>query len=245
MSAFELMSKMGFDFLSETMPDVRQVVEDKPEWIVLIELGMGGAQSASDALERLFELGHEAGLVSDGVIAQSTQQAQDIWTIRETIPEANRRIGSISSHDISLPLSMIPEFIKVAPNHLETLCDMRINCFGHLGDGNLHYNVFHPKDGIRKSSGAYGMRSNAQCMIWSSRWGDRTVRNMGLAALRWMIWNAIAILRNCPHFMRLRARLIPKISKSWICIASVIRRYHVGAQRALGYGCVRDVWGRW
>ena len=149
-SAFELMSKIGFDFLSETMPDVRQVVEDKPEWMVLIELGMGGAQSASDTLERLFELGHKAGLVSDGVIAQSTQQAQDIWTIRETIPEANRRIGSISSHDISLPLSMIPEFIKVAPNHLEKLCDMRINCFGHLGDGNLHYNVFPPKGRDKK-----------------------------------------------------------------------------------------------
>ena len=160
------------------MPDVRQVVEDKPEWMVLIELGMGGAQSASNALERLFKLGHEAGLVSDGVIAQSTQQAQDIWTIRETIPEANRRIGSISSHDISLPLSMIPEFIKSAPNHLEKLCDMRINCFGHLGTGTCIITSSHPKDGIRKSSGTCGMRSNARCMIWSSRWGDRTVRNM-------------------------------------------------------------------
>ena len=149
-SAFELMSKMGLDFLTETLPDVRQVLEDKPEWMVLIELGMGGAQSASDALERLFELGHDAGLVSDGVIAQSAQQANDIWTIRETIPEANRRIGSISSHDISLPLSMIPEFIKVAPSHLEKLCDMRINCFGHLGDGNLHYNVFPPKGRDKK-----------------------------------------------------------------------------------------------
>ena len=88
-SAFELMSKMGFDFLSETMPDVRQVIEDKPEWMVLIELGMGGAQSASTRLNACLNWGMRL-VVSDGVIAQSTQQAQDIWTIRETIPEANR-----------------------------------------------------------------------------------------------------------------------------------------------------------
>ena len=113
-------------------------------------MGMGGAQSASDALERLFELGHEAGLVSDGVIAQSTQQAQDIWTIRETIPEANRRIGSISSHDISLPLSMIPEFIKVAPNHWKNYAICASIALVIWGMGTCIITFFHPKDGIRK-----------------------------------------------------------------------------------------------
>ena len=65
--------------------------------------------------------------------------------MRENIPEANRRIGSVSSHDISLPLSAVPEFIVAAGPALARIGDFRINCFGHLGDGNLHFNVFPQK----------------------------------------------------------------------------------------------------
>jgi FAD/FMN-containing dehydrogenase len=66
--------------------------------------------------------------------------------LRETIPLANRRIGAISSHDISVPVAAIPAFIAEAPGRLAEVGDYRINCFGHLGDGNLHYNVF-PRPG--------------------------------------------------------------------------------------------------
>ena len=73
-----------------------------------------------------------------------------LWSLREALPQANRRIGAISSHDISLPLSAIARFIPQADAALAALGDMRINCFGHLGDGNLHYNVF-PAKGRTKS----------------------------------------------------------------------------------------------
>lgn len=79
----------------------------------------------------------------DGVIAQSGHQAA--FDLREEIPEANRLIGAISSHDISLPLSEVPRFIIDAGEMIAQMGDMRINCFGHLGDGNLHYNVFPAK----------------------------------------------------------------------------------------------------
>jgi len=62
--------------------------------------------------------------------------------VREHIPEANRRIGSVSSHDISVPLGAIPEFIDEGWRRIGGLGEFRINCFGHVGDGNLHYNVF-------------------------------------------------------------------------------------------------------
>ncbi|HIP22112.1 MAG TPA: hydroxyacid dehydrogenase, partial [Rhodobacteraceae bacterium] len=62
--------------------------------------------------------------------------------IRETIPEANKRIGSISSHDISVPVSEVPAFIERARKAVPAT--LRINCFGHMGDGNLHYNIFPP-----------------------------------------------------------------------------------------------------
>jgi len=96
-------------------------------------------------MEDLFAEGMEAGLVTDGLIATSQAQRDAFWHLREMIPEANRRIGAISSHDISLPLGAVPEFIDRAGPALRALGDVRINCFGHLGDGNLHYNVFPPR----------------------------------------------------------------------------------------------------
>ena len=144
-STFELIGEMGLRFLSEAIPDLRQPFQTRPEWCVLIELGLGGSANAQASLEAIFTDALEQGVVYDGVIAQSETQRNDLWAVRERIPEANRLIGSISSHDISLPLSIIPEFIATAPAHVQKLGEFRINCFGHLGDGNLHYNVFPPK----------------------------------------------------------------------------------------------------
>ncbi len=144
-SAFELIGRQGFDFLAEVGPETTQPFDTVPEWCVLIDLGLPKGLSPQDALEALFVSANEAGISYDGVIAQSETQRAAFWAIRESIPEANRRIGSISSHDISVPLSAIPDFIDKAPGELAKLGDFRINCFGHLGDGNLHYNVFPPK----------------------------------------------------------------------------------------------------
>ncbi|TQM93660.1 FAD-binding oxidoreductase [Roseinatronobacter monicus] len=141
-SAFELIAGMGLSFLAETMPQVRQPFAQAPDWMVLIDLGLPEALDPTDALEGLFSEAHEKGLVSDGVIAASLAQRKDFWNLRESIPEANRHIGAISSHDISLPLSEISTFISRAGPELARINTYRINCFGHLGDGNLHYNIF-------------------------------------------------------------------------------------------------------
>ena len=148
-SAFEIMHRQGIDFLAEVGPQLRQPFDDIPEWFVLIDVGLPAGLDPQTALENLFEAGFGQGLVTDGVIAQSQSQRQDFWNIRENIPEANRRIGSVSSHDISLPLSAIPAFIAQGEQALAAVGDFRINCFGHLGDGNLHYNVFPAKGRTR------------------------------------------------------------------------------------------------
>ena len=141
-SAFELIHRQGMEFLTEVMPDVRLPFDTPPEWCVLIELGLSKGSDPVEQLEALFVAASEAGLVSDGLIAQNDRQAADFWAVREKIPEANRLIGSVSSHDISVPLSAIPEFIAKGGAALAKLGEFRINCFGHVGDGNLHYNVF-------------------------------------------------------------------------------------------------------
>ncbi|WP_299623633.1 FAD-binding oxidoreductase [uncultured Tateyamaria sp.] len=141
-SAFELIHRQGFDFLSETMPQVRNPWSETPEWCVLVELGLPQGLDPAAAFETLFSNAVEAGLVQDGLIAQNQGQSQDFWTIRESIPEANRLIGSVSSHDISVPLGALADFIVEGGKRIEKIGEFRINCFGHVGDGNLHYNVF-------------------------------------------------------------------------------------------------------
>jgi len=141
-SAFEIIHRQGLDFMTETGLGVRAPLDPLPDGMVLIELGLSQGMSADAALEALFGAALEAGLVSDGVIAQSEAQRQAFWHIRETIPAANRRLGAVSSHDISLPLSAVRCFIADAPGIIAQVGAFRINCFGHLGDGNLHYNVF-------------------------------------------------------------------------------------------------------
>jgi FAD/FMN-containing dehydrogenase len=141
-SAFELMHRQGLDFLRETMPETRQPWPTPPDWTVLVDLGGPADFDPEVTLMNLFEAGSERGLVDDGLIAQSTREADEFWAIRETIPEANRRIGSVSSHDISVPLSSIPDFITQGTQAIAALGPFRVNCFGHVGDGNLHFNVF-------------------------------------------------------------------------------------------------------
>lgn len=149
-SAFELISGQGPRFLVETVCPARCPMDPIPDWTVLIDLGLGAADDPDEALTDLFEAALEAGLVSDGVIAQSEAQRTALWQMREEIPEANRRIGSVSSHDISLPLSDIPAFLDRAGQAVAEVGDFRINAFGHLGDGNLHYNIF-PAAGVARA----------------------------------------------------------------------------------------------
>lgn len=143
-TAFELISGVGLGFLAETLPDIRMPFPDA-DWSVLIEVGLPDGLPAEDALTSLLAEGLERGLILDATIAQSGQQAADFWTVREHLPEGNRLIGAIASHDISLPLSEIPRFITDANAMVQAMAEVRVNCFGHLGDGNLHYNLFPAK----------------------------------------------------------------------------------------------------
>jgi FAD/FMN-containing dehydrogenase len=115
---------------------------------VLVDLGLPPSLDPDAELEALFADALEAGEVTDGLVAQSGAQRADFWRLREAVPEANRKIGAVASHDVSLPLSAIPEFLVRAEQALLGRAPLRINAFGHLGDGNLHYNVY-PPQGVR------------------------------------------------------------------------------------------------
>lgn len=144
-TSFELIHRQGLLFLDEVLPDQRQPFADRPEWSVLAEIATPPGLDPGTVLATVYEAA--GALVSDGVIASNAAQVQALWDMREALPEANRRIGAIVSHDISLPLSEIAGFLGLAGPAILRLGPFRINCFGHLGDGNLHYNIFPPEGG--------------------------------------------------------------------------------------------------
>jgi FAD/FMN-containing dehydrogenase len=148
-SAFELIAGAGIGFLAEFYPERVDPLAGHPDWRVLVEItgpaGGGLSARAEDVLADIFD----QGLATDGVLAASEAQRANMWWMRETMPECNRRVGSISSHDISLPLSRTGRFIADGAGIVAGYgADLRVNCFGHVGDGNLHYNVF-PSKGRR------------------------------------------------------------------------------------------------
>lgn len=147
-TAFELIADQGIAFLAEFFPEHTDPLAGRPDWRVLVEMngpaGGGLTDRAEAAMGGLFE----DGLATDGALAANEAQRRHMWWMRETLPECNRRVGSVSSHDISLPLSRIGTFIDQAKDVVAGFGpDLRVNCFGHVGDGNLHYNVFPPGGG--------------------------------------------------------------------------------------------------
>ena len=135
-SAFELVSRTCLEAVLAHVPELRDPLRQPHPWYVLAEFADSGTQAQLE--ERIAEAleAHEA------VLAQSGEQSRALWRIRESIPEAQ---FTNVKHDISVPVSRIPEFIAAAgPALTSAFPGMPIYCFGHVGDGNLHYNVGAP-----------------------------------------------------------------------------------------------------
>ncbi|MCC7484845.1 MAG: FAD-binding oxidoreductase [Burkholderiales bacterium] len=145
-SAFELVSRLCVELVVRHIPGSREPLGGRHPWHVLVELADAGpAPTLREDFERALSGAHEAGLARDAVIAESTAQAQALWRLRESIPEASRDEGLLYRHDISIAVSRLPAFIATAAAALErAFPGARIVCFGHLGDGNLHYNCLVP-----------------------------------------------------------------------------------------------------
>lgn len=147
-SAFELIAGQGLDFLAAHHPETPRPPLIAP-WCALVEVGAG--RPVEDALADALADAMEAGEATDAAIAQNAAQAQAFWRVREDIPLANARVGAVASHDVSVPLSAVAAFIAAADAAVAAVEPrLRINCFGHMGDGNLHYNLF-PPEGAKAS----------------------------------------------------------------------------------------------
>ncbi|MDP1956781.1 MAG: FAD-binding oxidoreductase, partial [Rhodocyclaceae bacterium] len=145
LTAFELIGRPALDLVLKNIPASRDPLISRPQWQVLIEIVDAMPCALADALENALAAGIEAGHASDAVVAQSLTQAHALWALREGIPTAQKIEGLSIKHDISVPISRLPEFIAQADAALAAAFPgVRIVCFGHLGDGNLHYNPSNP-----------------------------------------------------------------------------------------------------
>ena len=151
LQAFELISDVGLRFLEETKMLQSTVQISKSEWHVLIELGFNNSSVEQDVYEALDEFCNK-NIISHVFLGDTETKARKLWKMREDIPEANRKIGAITSHDLSLPLENMENFINKSLIEIKEINKfLRVNCFGHMGDGNLHFNVF-PPPGEKNSS---------------------------------------------------------------------------------------------
>jgi FAD/FMN-containing dehydrogenase len=147
LTGFEAMSRFALSLVDKHCPQLHVPLWRDHPWCVLLENSDSeGEAHARKRFEALLELAHELGCVSDAVVAGSLSQAQNLWHCRESISQAQSREGLNIKHDISLPVSAIPPFCEETGALLAAaIPGVRLVNFGHLGDGNLHYNVQAPE----------------------------------------------------------------------------------------------------
>jgi FAD/FMN-containing dehydrogenase len=140
--SFELIGRLGLALAIRHIPGARAPLESRPPWYVLIEIASGEGGAAEASMERLLEDAMEAGLVQDAAIAQTETQGKAFLALRENQSAAQKSEGAAWKHDVAVPVSRIAEFIELAGTALEARWPgVRIDAFGHVGDGNIHYDV--------------------------------------------------------------------------------------------------------
>ncbi|HXV01337.1 MAG TPA: FAD-binding oxidoreductase [Caulobacteraceae bacterium] len=140
--AFEIIGALGMELVLAHLPGARAPLQSRPPWCVLIEIADAREGVAEAAMERLLEGALEGGLIGDAAVAQNEAQARAFWALREDQSAAQKREGAAWKHDVAVPVSRVADFLAAAGAALEArFPGVRIDAFGHVGDGNIHYDV--------------------------------------------------------------------------------------------------------
>ncbi|WP_085908530.1 FAD-binding oxidoreductase [Kiloniella majae] len=148
LTSFELLPRIGIDFSLKHGQGVVDPIEGRYDWYILMEASVSLTDSNLKALfQNYLETAFEKNWVQDGVLAQSKAQSDSFWLLRENITLCQKAEGGSIKHDISVPVSSVPAFIKAANEAVRKMIPgIRPHPFGHLGDGNIHYNLSQPLD---------------------------------------------------------------------------------------------------
>ena len=143
--SFELMPRIALDLLTENFPGLRDPLGARHASYVLIELASQARNGLNAVMSGLLEAALEQAIIEDASVAASLRQRADFWRLRETLPEAQKFAGGSIKHDVSVPVGATADFIDAASAAvLAFMPEARVVAFGHLGDGNIHFNISQP-----------------------------------------------------------------------------------------------------
>jgi len=151
-SSFELIPRVGIELTTRHIPGVSDPLATPYPWYVLCELSSSRAAEPLDAvLEEALGAALGNGTVLDAALVRSERERAALWKLRESIPEAQRHEGASLKHDISLPVATLPDFVaRAAPWVSAHVPEGRLVAYGHVGDGNLHFNISQLAGGDRE-----------------------------------------------------------------------------------------------
>lgn len=148
LEAFEMIDVLGMDLVIRHIPGSRSPLEGRHPWYVLIEVASEAPGAAEATMERLLAAAFEDEIIADAAVAQTETQAKAFWALRENQSAGQKTEGPAWKNDISVPVSAIPEFLERAGAALRAFSPgVRIPAFGHVGDGNLHYDLLAEEGG--------------------------------------------------------------------------------------------------
>ncbi|MEM6461508.1 MAG: FAD-binding oxidoreductase [Pseudomonadota bacterium] len=147
LTGFELMQRIAVEFTVRHIPGTKDPLTGQHPWYVLVDISSARSQEDAEAMmQDTLEDAFAQSLIGDAVVAQSETQRQAMWSMRENMSSAQKPEGSSIKHDVSVPIAAIPAFMAQADKAvLELMPDARIVAFGHMGDGNIHYNISQPE----------------------------------------------------------------------------------------------------
>lgn len=148
--AFEILPRIGLDFTIKHMSDCRDPLDEKYDWYIVLECATPLASDLIDleaVLEKILEEALEKELVLDGIVPKNVAEQKAVWNLREFMSEAQKFEGGSIKHDVAIPVSKIPEFLELGIKAVKKACPgIRPVPFGHIGDGNIHFNLSQPID---------------------------------------------------------------------------------------------------
>ena len=184
-TSFELMTRAGIEAVLRYGSGCRDPLGEPHPWYVLIELSSQAQTGTREVLEEILAEGHAQNLVADAAIADSLDQAKMFWRVRELFGEVQRHLGGSIKHDVSVPVAAVPAFIADANAAVVALIPgARPLPFGHLGDGNIHYNVNQPEGADKAAFIARWDEVNAVVFDVVKRYGGSISAEHGIGIMK-------------------------------------------------------------
>ena len=184
-TSFELMARSGVDAVVKHDASSRNPLADPYPWYVLVELSSQARTGLREVLEGILSEGQQKGLVLDATIAESLEQGKAFWRIREMFGEVQRHIGASIKHDVSVPVAAVPAFIEeVNAAVIKLIPGCRPLPFGHVGDGNIHYNVTQPEGADKEKFLARWDEVNAVVFAVVKKFGGSISAEHGVGVMK-------------------------------------------------------------